>query len=238
MLPFKDQDRALDRSLFRKLSAEAIGTFLLVFVGTGAMVINDVTGGGVTHVGIAIAFGLIVTAMIYSIGDVSGAHINPAVTAGFFLAGRFPGNMVLPYAAAQCSGAVFASLTLSRLFPLNESLGMTLPAFGVGQSFVLEILLTFTLMFVILGVSTGAREKGITAGLAVGGTVAMAAVFAGPISGASMNPARSLGPAVAAGQLEHLWIYFTATLVGAALAVPACRCVHNRGCCKSPLLPS
>ena len=211
----------------KKLVAEFIGTFALVFAGTGAIVINETTGGAVTHVGIALTFGLIVLAMIYTLGDVSGAHLNPAVTLGFLLARRFPLGQVLPYLASQFSGAVAASLALRLLFPSNVALGGTMPAGAVTQSFFLEVILTAILMFVILGVSTGAAEKGITAGIAVGAVIGLEALFAGPICGASMNPARSFGPALVTFNLTHLWLYVTAPVVGAALGVVACRCVRD-----------
>lgn len=215
----------------KKLAAETLGTFCLVFAGTSAVVVNG--GGAVSHVGVALTFGLVVFAMIASLGDVSGAHLNPAVTIGFFLARRFPGRAVLPYILCQCAGAILASLTVRLLFPANEMLGATTPSGPLYQSWVLELLLTAGLMFVILGVSTGASEKGITAGLAIGGVVALEALFAGPVSGASMNPARSLGPALISWQLGSVWLYLTAPVAGAALAIPACRCVREAGCCSS-----
>ena len=215
----------------KKFAAEVIGTFALVFAGTGAIVINQATNGTITHVGIALTFGLVVLAMIYALGEVSGAHLNPAVTLGFCAAGRMPWADALPYLVSQCAGAFVASGLLHFLFPKSATLGATLPAGTAMQSFVLEVVLTAILMFVILSVSTGAKEKGITAGIAVGGVIALEALFAGPISGASMNPARSLAPAVVAGQLEHLWVYLLAPVVGAQLAVPACRCVQAEGCC-------
>lgn len=216
----------------RKLTAELFGTFALVFAGTGAIVIDDVSGGTVSHVGIAFTFGLIVLAMIYAIGDVSGCHLNPAVTLGFFASRRFEGRLVLPYIASQCFGAIIASATLRLLFPVHSMLGATLPAGDVLQSFALEFILTLILMFVILSVSTGSKEKGILAGVAIGSVIALEALFAGPISGASMNPARSLAPALVSLRFEALWIYLTAPVLGASVSVLACRCVQEPGCCS------
>ena len=217
----------------KKLLAECFGTFCLVFAGTGAIVINDVSGGTVTHVGVAITFGLIVMSMIYAVGDISGAHLNPAVTIGFFVAKRLGGNQVLPYIGAQLVGAFLASGLLRMLFLEHGNLGATLPAGPAWQSFVLEVILTGILMYVILSVSTGAKEKGITAAIAIGGVVGLKAMFAGPITGASMNPARSIGPAVVSGHLEHLWVYIAAPVLGATLAVIGCRCTRENGCCGS-----
>ena len=215
-----------------KLAAEFIGTFVLVFAGTGAIVIDETTGGAVTHVGVALTFGLIALAMIYTVGDISGAHLNPAVSLGFFAAGRFPLRQAIPYVASQCGGALAASGVLHLLFPQNEKLGTTIPAGSVTQSFILELILTGILMFVILGVSTGAAEKGITAGIVVGAVIGLEAMFAGPISGASMNPARSLGPATISGYFQGLWIYLFAPAIGACIAVLGCRCVREVGCCS------
>ncbi len=211
--------------------AEAIGTFALLFAGTGAIVINDVSGGTITHAGIALTFGLVVMTMIYSLGDVSGAHINPAVTIAFWTARRFEGAKVAPYILAQVAGACAASGVLRLLFLDHATLGATLPAGPWWQSFVLEAILAFLLMFVILNVSTGAKEKGIMAGIAIGGVVAFEAMFAGPICGASMNPARSFSPAFVSGHWEHLWVYLAAPTLGMLLAVPLCRCVQAEGCC-------
>lgn len=217
----------------KKYAAEAIGTFSLVFTGTGSIVVNDVTSGVVSHVGIAITFGLIVMAMIYGIGDVSGAHINPAVTVAFWVAKRFNGREVIPFILSQLAGAFMASALLRILFREHVNLGATVPAGPWTQSFVLEIVLTFILMFVILNVSTGAKEKGIMAGAAIGSVVALEAMFAGPISGASMNPARSLAPAVMSGELTYVWIYLAAPVIGSLLAVSGCRCVQHDGCCSA-----
>lgn len=212
--------------------AEAIGTFALVFAGTGAMVVNDALAsagqGAVTHVGIGLTFGLIVMAMIYAIGDISGAHINPAVTIAFAVSKRFSWLRVGPYVAAQLFGALAASGLLRVAFPETSSLGASLPSGEVWQSLLFEIVITFILMFVILNVSTGAKEKGIMAGAAIGGTVALAALFAGPVCGASMNPARSLAPAVVGSQWEAWWVYVVGPLAGAVLAVPAYYAVQPR----------
>jgi aquaporin Z len=219
----------------RKLAAELLGTFFLVFAGTGAITINDVSGGAVTHVGIALTFGLVVLALIYTLGDVSGAHFNPAVTLGFVAARRSPARRAAAYVLAQCAGALLASLCLLLLFPQHATLGATEPRDGNAvQSFVLELLLTFFLMFVILGVSTGAKEKGLMAGVAVGSVIALEALFAGPVCGASMNPARSLAPALVSGRLDYLWVYLAAPAAGALLAVGGCVCVQERGCCLAP----
>jgi aquaporin NIP len=207
----------------KKYTAEAIGTFSLVFAGTGAIVIDDVTGGSVTHVGIAMTFGLIVMAMIYALGDVSGAHLNPAVTVGFMLARRVSARMAIGYIASQLVGAFLASTLLLLLFGNNAFLGTTVPHGSSWQAFGLEAILTAILMFVILCVSTGAKETGIIAGIAVGGVIGLEAMFAGPISGASMNPARSLAPALVSGHLHALWVYVTAPMLGSAVAVPLWR---------------
>lgn len=204
----------------KKLLAEVLGTFTLVFAGTGAIVANGVSGGAVTHVGIALTFGLVVMALIYTYGDVSGAHLNPAVTVAFAVAGRFGWREVPGYVLAQVLGALAASGMLKVLFPEQVNLGATLPSGSVGQSFWLEVILTAMLMMTVLSVSTGAKEKGVTAAIAIGGVVGLEALFAGPICGASMNPARSLGPALVSGQTQHLWVYLVATTLGAVLAVP------------------
>jgi aquaporin Z len=216
----------------KKLLAEALGTFGLVFAGTGAIVINQSCGGVIGHAGIALTFGLVVLAMIHTFGDVSGAHLNPAATLAFAAAGRFPLREVPGYLGAQMTGALGASGLLRALFPSHDTLGATLPAGAASQSWVLELVLTAILMLTILSVSTGAREKGITAGLAIGAVICLEAMFAGPVSGASMNPVRSLAPAMVSGHMEHLWIYLTAPVLGALLAVPLCCGVREPGCCR------
>ncbi|MFK7847967.1 MAG: MIP/aquaporin family protein [Rhodothermales bacterium] len=217
----------LSKRALRTYLAEAIGTFALVFAGTGAVVVNQVSGGMVTHVGIALTFGLVVMAAIYAIGEVSGAHINPAVTLAFWAGGEFPFTRVIPYILSQLMGALVASLSLSMLFPLQQTLGATMPAGTAMQSFVFEIILTFLLMFVIMCVAVGAKEQGLMAGIAIGGTVGLEALFAGPITGASMNPARSLAPALVAGDLSFQWLYIVAPIVGALIAVLAYKGVYG-----------
>lgn len=213
----------------KKYVAEALGTFAVVFCGTGAIVIDQQTNGAVTHVGIAITFGFIVMAMIYTLGNISGAHLNPAVTIAFTLAKRFQLKQVLPYIIAQLAGAILASLALKYLFPTNQTLGATLPAGTEMQSFILEFILTFFLMLVIINVASGSKEQGMFAGLAIGSTVLLEAMFAGPICGASMNPARSIAPALISGHLGHLWLYIVATITGAALAIPVWKFLnHNK----------
>ena len=204
----------------KKYLAEFLGTYALVFAGTGAIIIDQESHGSITHVGVAISFGLVVMGMIYAFGEISGAHLNPAVSVAFMAAGKFPITAVAPYIVSQLSGAVAASFTLKMLFPLNRLLGTTLPAGTETQSMVLEFILTFFLVLVILNVARGSKEQGMFAGLAIGGFVALEAMFAGPISGASMNPARSFAPAIVSGHTEHLWIYLTATTAGALSAVP------------------
>lgn len=215
----------------KRYFSEFLGTFCLVFAGTGAIVINDVSGGVVSHVGIAVTFGLVVMAMIYTFGDISGAHLNPAVTLGFVAAQRMGISDGLRYIASQIAGAIAASVALRMLFPKHPTLGITTPAGDAMQSFGLEFLLTTILMLVILNVSIGAKEKGITAGIAIGGVIALEAMFAGPICGASMNPARSLAPALVASNFASLWIYLLAPIAGALAAVPLCICVREAGCC-------
>ena len=210
----------------KKYWAELMGTYIMVFAGTGAIIVNDLYGS-VSHLGIGLTFGLVVMAVIYSIGSISGAHINPAVSIAFWVSKRFSGKEVLPYIASQFLGAILASLTLSFIFPQHELLGATLPAGSWEQSFVMEFILTFILMFVILLMSEGSKEVGVMTGFAVGMVVAFEAIFAGPVSGASMNPARSLAPALISGHLTHLWLYIIATILGACASIFAVRLITD-----------
>jgi len=207
----------------RKYIAELTGTFIMVFCGTGAMIADQQSGGAVTHVGVAITWGLVVMSMIYALGDVSGAHMNPAISIGFVVAKRFPLKSLPPYIIAQVVGALLASLVLRLLFPTSPLLGATLPAGSEMQSFVLEFFLTFLLMLVVMAVAHGSKEQGQFAGLAIGAVVGLEAMFAGPICGASMNPARSFAPAIVSGHPEHLWLYIVAPVAGAVLAIPVWR---------------
>jgi len=215
----------------RTLACEALGTFALVLFGTGAIVVDGLSGGALGHVGVSLTFGLVVLALVNALGDVSGAHLNPAVTIAFAAAGRFPWSRVGPYAAAQIVGALAASLVLRLLFPGHATLGATIPTGGATQSFALEVLLSWFLMLVILAVSHGSKERGLVAGMTIGAVVALEALFAGPISGASMNPARSLAPALVSGHLADVWIYLAAPVCGALAALPCCRLIRTPGCC-------
>jgi aquaporin NIP len=204
----------------KKYLAEFLGTYALIFAGTGAIIINQESNGSITHVGIAITFGLVVMSMIYAFGSISGAHINPAVSIAFAISKRFPVKELAPYIFSQLTGAVLASLTLKFLFPANRLLGATLPSGGASQSFIMEFILTFFLMLVIINVASGSKEQGMFAGIAIGSVVALEAMFAGPVCGASMNPARSLAPALVSMHLQSLWIYILAPILGAIAAVP------------------
>ncbi len=231
----------MKRHAMNRYGAEFFGTFMLVFAGAGAITINDLYGGAVTHPGIAMVFGLVVLATIYAIGNISGAHINPAVSIALWVAARFESKELVPYLMSQCLGAIAASALLWTLFlevTLGElspnainfgstNYGATIPAGSAGQSFVLEFVLTWFLMLVVLGVTTGSKIKGELAGIAIGATVALEAMFAGPVCGASMNPARSLGPALFAGQLPTLWIYLLAPVAGAIAAVGTFSLIHR-----------
>ena len=203
----------------KKYLAEFIGSFALVFCGTGAIIVNEIMPGSVTHVGIAMVFGLIVMAMIYALGEKSGAHLNPAVSIAFAVNGNFPWKELTPYIISQLAGAVGASGVLKMLFPASELLGATIPAGSNAQSFIMELLLSFFLMLVIINVAKGSKEQGLFAGIAIGSVVLLEAMFAGPVSGASMNPARSLAPALISGEMKQVWIYITAPVLGTVTAI-------------------
>lgn len=216
----------MNRELRRALVAEAIGTFALVFAGCGAIMVDAKTHQ-LGHVGIAVSFGLVIMVMIYAVGHISGAHFNPAVTFAFALSRHFPWPRALGYWGAQLTGAVAAAALLRASLGNLAHVGATLPAGSQGQSFLWELVLTFFLMWVIMAVATDSRAVGEAAAIAIGGTVGLDAMFGGPISGASMNPARSLGPAVVAGDLHALWLYVAAPLVGAALGALAYQFVRG-----------
>lgn len=217
----------MSASDFKPAIAELIGTYLLVFFGTGAIVINRIYDGVIGHLGIAIAFGLVVLAVIYAIGEISGAHLNPAVSIAFFVAKRMSLGQTVKFCFAQIIGAILASTTLILLFPETLTLGETLPSGSIIQTFIMEFILSFALMFVIINVSTGSKEQGVVAGLAIGMTVLICALVGGPISGASMNPARSIGPALVNFNLQHLWIYIVATISGTVVSVFAWRFIKT-----------
>ncbi|MGL5874499.1 MAG: MIP/aquaporin family protein [Xenococcaceae cyanobacterium] len=205
---------------WRESIAECIGTFILIFAGTGAVMVDTMTGGSITHLGISFVFGAVVAALIYATGHISQAHLNPAVTLAFWTSGFFPIRKVLPYIIAQFTGAIAASTMLLLALGNVADLGATKPLNGNWmQSFILEIILTFILMFVIFGSGLDRRAHGGFAGLAIGLTVGLEAAFMGPITGASMNPARSIAPALVAGIWQHQWVYLVAPTIGAQLAV-------------------
>lgn len=216
----------------KRYISEFIGTFALVFCGTGAMTVSEITNGAdLTHTGVAITWGLIVMAMIYAFGETSGAHFNPAVTVAFAYAKKFSWKEVPKYVIAQLLGAILASGILWVLFPESEFYGATIPSIEPWRAFILELLLTFFLMLTIINVSTGSKEVGVMAGIAIGGVVLLEAMFAGPMTKASMNPVRSIAPALVSGHLEHLWIYLIAPFLGALLAVISCKLVKDDTCC-------
>ena len=204
--------------LARSLVAEAIGTLALVFAGCGAIMVNAQTGGALGQVGIAITFGLVIMAMIYAVGHISGAHFNPAVTFAFALCRHFPWPRVFAYWAAQLAGAVAAAAILRASLGDIANVGATLPSGSDRQAFLWELILTFFLMFVIMAVATDTRAVGEAAAIAIGGTVGLDSMFGGPITGASMNPARSLGPALVSGETSSIWVYLLAPLIGASVA--------------------
>jgi aquaporin Z len=214
-----------------KFLAEFTGTAIMVFLGCGAMVIDNVYGGVLTHLGVALVWGLVVMMMIYSIGNVSGAHMNPAVTITFFIAKKFSKKELIPYLAAQITGAILGALLIKSIFPSLELYGNTLISDKVSifGGFFVEVILSFILMFVILNISTGHKEKGIMAGVAVGTAVALDAAVGGPITNASMNPARTIGPAIISGNYSNIWVYMIAPFIGMALALPVVTSIQKDG---------
>ncbi len=206
----------------KKYITEFVATYLLIFCGVGACVINQHTSGAVGGgLGISITFGLIVTVLVYAFGEISGCFINPAITIGFAAAGLFDKKELIPYIGSQITGAIAACLTLKFLFPATQNFGMTLPAagFGIWQAFIIEIILTFLLMAVVIFTAqSGNKTTQQLVGMCAGATVMLEAIFCGPITGASMNPARSLAPALVSGNLTDVWIYLTAPVIGACLA--------------------
>lgn len=213
--------------LARRAAAEGIAAFALVFAGCGAIV-ADAVYGGLGATGIALVFGLVIAVMIYATGHLSGAHINPAVTIAFTLTRHFPRRDAATYIGAQLLGALAGALALLAIWPSQPGrLGVTLPSVGVGSALVYEVIMTAFLMFVIIAVATDTRAVGSAAALAIGGTVALDATFGGPVTGASMNPARSIGPALATGDLTDLWIYIAGPLIGAALGAMAYQLIRG-----------
>ena len=204
--------------LARRAAAEGLAAFTLVFAGCGAIVSNAQYDGALGTVGVALVFGLVIMVMVYATGHLSGAHINPAVTIAFTLTRHFPARDAAAYIGAQLAGAVAAALLLLAVWPDQPAaLGATVPSVGVGSALVYEALLTAFLMFVIMAVATDTRAVGAAAAIAIGGTIGLDALFGGPVTGASMNPARSLGPALAAGEWQDFWVYVAGPLAGAAI---------------------
>jgi MIP family channel proteins len=214
--------------LTRRAVAEGMAAFALVFAGCGAIVADAVYGGALGTVGVGLVFGLIIMVMVYATGHLSGAHINPAVTVAFTLTRHFPAREAGAYVLAQIAGAILAALVLLAVWPDQPAeLGATAPAVGAGSAFVYELVLTAFLMFVIMAVATDTRAVGAAAAIAIGGTVGLDALFGGPVTGASMNPARSIGPAVASGQWADLWLYLAGPVAGAALGALAYQLVRG-----------
>ncbi|MEK6326561.1 MAG: MIP family channel protein [Actinomycetota bacterium] len=215
--------------LARRAFAEGLAAFALVFAGCGAIVADQVYGGELGRVGVALAFGLVIMVMVYATGHLSGAHINPAVTLAFTLSRHFPVREARAYIAAQCAGAIAAALALWAIWPDQPAqLGATLPSVGIGSALVYEAVLSAFLMFVIMAVATDTRAVGAAAAIAIGGTIGVDALFGGPVTGASMNPARSLGPALAAWEWRDFWIYVLGPIGGAAIGGLAYQLVRGK----------
>jgi MIP family channel proteins len=216
----------MSRDLMRLLAAELVGTFTLVFAGCGAVMVDAKTHA-LGHVGVALSFGLVIMVMIYAVGHISGAHFNAAVTFAFALGRHFPWSRAAGYWCAQLTGALAAAGLLRASLGDVAHVGATLPAGSQGQSFLWELVLSFFLMFVIMAVATDTRAVGEAAAIAIGGTIGLDAMFGGPISGASMNPMRSLGPALVSGDLHALWLYILAPILGASIGALAYRFVRG-----------
>ncbi|HWN73213.1 MAG TPA: aquaporin [Solirubrobacterales bacterium] len=215
-------------NLSRRAAAEGFGTFALVFAGCGAIITEATDPDSLGVVGIALVFGLIVMAMVYATGHLSGAHLNPAVTLAFVLTRHFPRAEAAAYIGAQVAGALCAAALLAAVWPSQPAaLGATLPSVGIGSAFAYEAILSAFLMFVIMAVATDTRAVGAAAAIAIGGTVGLDALFGGPVTGASMNPARSLGPALVSGEVHDLWLYLLAPPLGAALGALAYQLVRG-----------
>ena len=215
-------------NLARRASAEALAAFALVFAGCGAVIANVRYDEALGTVGVSLVFGLVIMAMVYATGHLSGAHINPAVTIAFTLSRHFPGRDATAYVVAQLAGATAGALVLLAVWPAQPAqLGATVPSVGVGSALVYEALLTAFLMFVIMAVATDTRAVGAAAAIAIGGTVGLDALFGGPVTGASMNPARSFGPALAAGEWQHFWVYLVGPVAGALLGAAAYQVVRG-----------
>lgn len=201
-------------TLWKQVLAEFVGTYFLVFFGTGAVIVGSLFPNTIGHLGISVAFGLVVLCMIYAVGSISGAHLNPAVSIAFLASGRMKIKPCIAFIGIQIIAAIVASYSLLILYPETTTMGETLPAGTVGQTFLMEFILSFFLMFVIINVATGSKEQGIIAGIAIGFAVLICALVGGPTSGASMNPARSIGPALVSGELQHIWVYIVSPIVG------------------------
>jgi aquaporin NIP len=215
--------------LGRRALAEGLAAFALVFAGCGAIVANAQYDAALGTVGIALVFGLVIMVMIYAIGHLSGAHINPAVTVAFTLTRHFPAREAAAYVTAQCAGAISAALILLAVWPSQPAeLGATVPSVGVGSALVYEAILTAFLMFVIMAVATDTRAVGAAAAIAIGGTIGLDALFGGPVTGASMNPARSFGPALVSGTWTDFWVYVAGPVLGAAAGALAYQLVRGR----------
>lgn len=211
----------------KKYTAEFIGTFILIFAGTGSVVVQQQLGGALGLPGIAMVWGFAIIALIYAFGDISGTHLNPAVTVSFAVDKRFEWKEVPAYLLAQFAGALSASFLLHFLFPENKTLGITQPSGSETQAFIMEAVMTFILMLVILRVSVGAKEKGITAGIAIGGTVWFLVLFGGPVCGTGLNPTRSIAPAIVTGNFQSLWLYIVAPFTGALTSVFVHKFLHT-----------